>query len=294
VRSFAVPRLVLVLKETTLARGGRAARLARRGDASARRLVQADATHRATVDAVRRALRARGLRAPEITGQAQTAAERRLLAAADLVISVGGDGTLLAASHYVREGAILGVNSAPGDSIGHFCGARGSDFAKTLDAIRSGRIRPRRLARLALRLDGRRLLELALNDVLLAHSIPAATTRYLLRSGGRAEEHRSSGIWISTAAGSTAGIRSAGGVVMPLSSRRVQFRVRELLRETGRRYRLVRGFLPPRRSLTVVSKMAEGRFWVDGARTEFRFPFGARLVVSSAAPPLRLFPPRRA
>jgi NAD+ kinase len=289
VRSFAVPRVALVLKETALARGGRAALLARRGDAAARRLMMADALHRATVGAVRRALAARGLRAIEISGQAETAAQRAVLAAADLVVSVGGDGTLLAASHYVVGGAILGVNSAPGDSIGHFCGARARDFAGTLEAILRGARKPRALARLALVLDGRRLAELALNDVLVAHSIPAATTRYLLQVGGRVEEHRSSGIWISTGAGSTAGIRSAGGVVLPTSSRRVQFLVRELLREPGRRYRSSRGFLAPGRALTVVSKMTEGRFWVDGSRTEFRFPFGARLRVSSAAPPLRLY-----
>ena len=77
-------------------------------------------------------------------------------------------------------------------------------------------------------LDGVMLPEAALNDVLIAHQHPAATSRYLVRLGRISETHRSSGLWVSTPAGSTAGIRSSGGAVLPLRSRRLQFRAREL------------------------------------------------------------------
>jgi NAD+ kinase len=285
-----VSRIVLVLKRTVLARGGAAARMARRGDDTARRLEGAHREHERTVDEVRRALRARVLAWTEIPGDLLDARARRLLGRADIVVTIGGDGTLLAASHYVTTGAVLGVNSAPGDSIGHFCCTRRAVFAETFDAVLAGRLRPVELTRLGLHLDRRRLREPALNDVLVAHPSPAATTRYLLTVGARSEEHRSSGLWISTAAGSTAGIRSAGGQVMPPRSRRIQFRVRELLREPGRRYRLVQGFVAPPAGLTVSSKMPEGLLWIDGARTVYRFPFGARLLVDTSAPPLRIFP----
>jgi NAD+ kinase len=286
--SSLVPRIVLVVKRSVLARGGAAARMARRGHPTARRLHGADREHARTVAAVRQALRERELDAEEIGGDALPRQGERL-GRADLVIPIGGDGTLLGASHYVATGALLGVNSAPGDSIGHFCCTRRALFAATLDAVLEGRRRPVELARLALRLDGRLLREPALNDVLVAHPVPAATTRYRLTVGGRTEEHRSSGIWISTAAGSTAGIRSAGGRVMPRGSRRLQYLVRELLREPGRRYRLPRGFVAPAARLTVSSKMPEGLLWIDGARTIYPFPFGARLDVDTSAPPLRIF-----
>jgi NAD+ kinase len=284
-----VPRIVLVLKQTVFSRGGAAARMARRGHPTARRLPAAHSEHRRTVDEARRSLRALGLGWKEVPGHPLPSRARRLLAGADLVVTIGGDGTLLAASHHVTTGAVLAVNSAPGDSIGHFCAARRATFAGMLRQILDGRMRPAELARLALRLDGGLLPEPALNDVLVAHPVPAATTRYRLVVGRRLEEHRSSGLWISTAAGSTAGIRSAGGRVMPRRSRRLQFLARELLREPGRRYALVRGFVEPGGSLAVSSKMPEGRLWVDGARTVYRFPFGARLVVDATAPPLRFF-----
>ncbi len=263
--------------------------MARRGDPTAHRLAGAHREHRRTVAAVRRALHARALGWKEVPGHPITPRARRLLGRADLVVTIGGDGTLLAAAHHVTSGAVLGVNSAPGDSIGHFCGAHCDSFESTLGAVLEGRIRPRELTRLALRLDGRLLPEPALNDVLVAHPVPAATTRYRLTVGTRTEEHRSSGLWISTAAGSTAGIRSAGGRVMPLGSRRLQYRVRELLREPGRRYRLASGFVGPSSGLTVSSKMPEGLLWIDGSRTVHPFPFGARLQVDTNAPALRLF-----
>jgi NAD+ kinase len=283
-----------VLKKTAFALGGRPARMARQGDVSASRLRRAHATHGRTVMAVRRALRERGIPWLEVPAHALTGRARRTIARADLVVSLGGDGTLLAASHHVTAGALLGVNSAPGDSVGHFCSSRRADFRATLAAILDGRLRPRRLARLSLRLDGRLLPEPALNDVLVAHPIPAATTRYRIAIPGWVEEHRSSGLWISTAAGSTAGIRSAGGRVMPIGSRRLQFRVRELMRESGRAYRLDHGFVAPTARLTLASKMAEGRLWIDGARAAYRFPFGARLEARTDAPVLRIYLRRRA
>lgn len=279
----------VVIKQTALAAGGRAAQFAGKGDATARRLIRADAEHHRTLDVVRRMLTKVGLTFAEIPMQSLTARAKRRLAAVDLVLTVGGDGTALAASHYVRGGAMLGVNSAPDDSVGHFCHATRSDFARKLDDILHARWRPVRLARLAVAFDDAMLPEFALNDVLIAHNCPAATTRYLIQVGAVEEEQRSSGVWISTAAGSTAGIRSAGGRVMPLQSRRVQFLVRELYREPGRTYQLTRGFVAPQENIVIASKMPQGRLYIDGARTAYAFPFGTRAAIGTALSDLKLF-----
>lgn len=188
---------------------------------------------------------------------------------------------------------MLGVNSAPGDSVGHFCSVTRADFAARLDAILTLRWKPIALTRLAVLLDERPLPELALNDVLITHAHPAATTRYLIKLGQREEEHRSSGIWVATAAGSTAGIHSAGGRVMPLRSARLQYLVRELYREVHggrmRDYKLVRGFFGPDEALTVASKMPDGWLYIDGARSAYRFPFGARATLRAAETKLKIF-----
>ncbi len=280
---------VLVVKRTVLDRGGRAARLARAGHATARRLLSAAAEQHQTMAMVLASLARRGIAAVRLPADDLDAAARRLLSRARLVITIGGDGTLLSAAHHIEDGLALAVNSAPRDSVGHFCLTDRRGFEARLAAIERERLHPLVLSRLAATLDGRPLPELATNDVLIAHDHPAATSRYSLKVGKYAEEHRSSGLWIATAAGSTAGIRSAGGRPMPVRSKRLQYRVRELYREPGRVYRLAAGFVGPGESLVVDSKMEAGCLYIDGARTAYRFRFGAHLEVRTAKSPLRLF-----
>ena len=67
-----------------------------------------------------------------------------------------------------------------------------------------------------------------LNEILFCNPIPSATTRYLLTNTGVTQLQQSSGIWISTAAGSTGAILGAGGSLMHLSDWRFQYRIREL------------------------------------------------------------------
>jgi len=284
-------RVVIAVKQTALAAGGRTARLAREGHTSVRALVHAHDMHERSLLAVREALRRRGQQWNEAAMAGPRARFRRAVAEADLVIPVGGDGTVLAAAHAVRRGIVLAVNSAPGDSVGHFCATDAAGFPALLDAILAGRRKGSRLARLEVALQGRVLPERALNDVLVAHACPAATTRYALRAGGRSEPHRSSGIWIATAAGSTAGIGSAGGRAMSLRSRSLQYRVRELYREPRRRYELTDGLVAPGRSLEVTSRMRDGRLYLDGWRVEHAFAFGMRAVFRTAVEDLRIVLP---
>jgi NAD+ kinase len=279
---------VLVLKRPVASRERMAGRLARATPALAGQVTEAASEQERTLLAVEQALSKHGVEPLRISADALDRKAGRALAAARLVVTVGGDGTLLAASQWVTGAAILGVNSAPGSSIGHLALARRADFAGILARIAHGTLHPVPVTRLAVELDGR-LLPPALNDVLLTHARPAATSRYRLSFGGHSEEHRSSGLWISTATGSTAGIRSAGGRPMPLRSHRLQFRARELYREGSGSAYLASGFLPPGGELAVESEMEQGFLFLDGARRASRFPFGARALFRAAQEPLLLF-----
>jgi NAD+ kinase len=280
---------IVTIKQTILDRGGRAARLARAGDVTARRILSSDEEQQRTIEVVRGTLQLHQIRYKEFSAREFSAAEKRQINAADLVITIGGDGTALGTSHYITRGAMVGVNSAPGDSVGHFCHTHRGNFATRFADILRGRWQPTKLARLALSLDDKPIPELALNDVLIAHDCPASTTRYLIERGTVSEEQRSSGIWIATAAGSTAGIRSAGGNVMPLGSQRLQYLVRELYREPHRTYALTHGFVSPHEELIVASKMQNAHVYVDGTRTAYAFPFGTRAKIKVAENRLRLF-----
>jgi NAD+ kinase len=283
-----IKNCVLVVKQSAIVQSNRAARFADRGDVTARRLIDAHKEHQRTADHVRQSIASRGIDFVEMIPHKFKASEKRKLAAADFIVTVGGDGTVLGSSHYVRRGAMLGVNSAPKDSIGHFCMARRNDFDRKLDDILDENIRPQNLARLAVFLDEKQLPELALNDVLIAHKCPAATTRYIIEIGGVREEHRSSGVWISTAAGSTAGILSAGGKAMPRRSRRIQYLIRELYREPERDYKLTRGLLDAG-DILIASKMPQAELYIDGSRTMYLFNFGMRARIKPAESDLKIF-----
>jgi NAD+ kinase len=280
---------VVVVKTPVVDRRGEPARLAQAGQSSAQQLTAAAQTHEQTLAEVVGTLAERGIGCRQERVDSLGALARRAIAAARLVVTVGGDGTFLTSSHWVRDGYLLGVNSAPGDSVGYFSLARRETFAATLDSILQATLRPLSVARLAITLDGQLLPEPALNDILAVHEHPAATSRYVLRLAEKEEEHRSSGLWIAGPAGSTAGIASAGGHRMPLLSRRFQFRARELYRAPDRIYEMAGGFVPPGQSLLVESRMEDGWLFLDGARTSYRFPFGAKAEVRVAPAPLHLF-----
>ncbi|MBI2344373.1 MAG: NAD(+)/NADH kinase [Deltaproteobacteria bacterium] len=207
---------------------------------------------------------------------------------ADLVITVGGDGTVLHTSHSVQSQPILGVKSFGETSVGHFCAATRKSLRTDLAGIFAGRREPRALHRLAVTIDGHPLGELVLNDLLFAHASPAAISDYRLTIGARSEVQRSSGIWVSTAAGSTAAIQSAGGRAMPLNSRRMQYHIREPYL-MGRRIHLRGGALPAHATIVIESLTRHGTLSIDGAHLQYPVPEGSVVRITGAETPLNIY-----
>ncbi|MCA9580367.1 MAG: NAD(+)/NADH kinase [Myxococcales bacterium] len=207
----------------------------------------------------------------------------------DLVITLGGDGTLLWVSHIVGTGVpTLAINTVPDESIGYFCGGTSRDLSTAIEGALDGKLSKTLLTRMRVDLDDKTISHRVLNDMLFSHRIPAATTRYVLSLAGRTEDHKSSGIWVGTAAGSTAALRSAGGKVMPLRSEKLQFVVREPYLGTKTRFRIVKGMVLPDQELTILSETPEGYVYLDGPYREHPVPFGATLTVRLSGQPLTL------
>lgn len=208
----------------------------------------------------------------------------------DLVLSVGGDGTVLDLSHKIDEQPLLAVNSDPGKSFGYFCAGTAAEFPKLLRKTLEGEWDPVNLFRFGVNIDGEWAGCSILNDILVAHGNPAAVTSYILRVGeADAEVQKSSGIWISTPAGSTAAIRSAGGYVLPLDSTKIQYLVREPCPPTVGLYRHVKGIRNPREQFEVISKMPEGRVYLDGPHLGVEFGVGRVLTIDPDVPPLSIY-----
>lgn len=205
-----------------------------------------------------------------------------------LAVPVGGDGTLLEAAHYLRKMPILGVNSDPERSVGRFSACELKTFPEVIKGYLDGRITSVPVHRLEFLLNGRKSRWLVLNDILVTTLSPAGTSRYILKIGSRVEEQMSSGVWISTAAGSTAATYSAGGRVLPVLSRKFQFVVREPYQKKFGPRRLLKGVLEPAQELEMVSNMREGRLFIDGANLSAPFGLGDRLKIRASRQPIKI------
>jgi NAD+ kinase len=260
------PRVLVVYKKSAYQiyvherRHARVTALLRRRSSAVSGMTRAHQDHLRTVAQVRRVLRELGARA--VFRQRR---ERGSTAGFDLVVTVGGDGTLLWASQMVGPGCpVVALNSAPRDSVGYFCAASQDEIGDALRDALAGKLRATELTRMQVDIDGKSVHSRVLNDVLFSHFSPAATTRYAIRFRGRSEAQKSSGVWVATAAGSTAAIRSAGGRVLPIASRELQFAVREPYAVGERSYRILKGMVGPREHVELESHMRAGRLFIDG------------------------------
>ena len=270
------------------------------GDETVRRMHPGHVDHTETVEEVRAALATLGVDATwhEHPHSFKLPLRRHRC---QLVITVGGDGTLLGASHGIGPGVpLLGVNSSPNHSVGFFCAAKKGTVRRAIAAALDGSLKSANLSRMTVELNGRVLLDRVLNEALFCHASPAATSRYLLRvvrSGGAPleEDQKSSGLWIGPAAGSTAAQRSAGGRVLPLASRKLQFVVREpyrpwpegvVAKARARQPRLTRGLIDDGQALALKSKMRSARLFLDGDHIAYELSIGDVLIFRRSEQPL--------
>jgi NAD+ kinase len=284
------PRVLVIYKKSAYRvyvqerRHPRVTALLDAGDRAASRLMRAHGSHEATMLAARDTLRALGARAVFRHRSIRSSAH-----AFDLVVTIGGDGTLLRSSQFVgADCPVVAINSAPDDSVGFFSAGSRDDVADVLAAALRGTLKARRLTRMQVRIDRQLATTRVLNDVLFCHEAPAATTRYAIRFRGREEEHKSSGIWVATAAGSTAAIASAGGRAQPLSSAQLQFLVREPYLHGLVRPRLLHGFVRSGERLHLRSQIRAGRLFIDGPRVFRVVEIGSRIEISQSPEPLTL------
>lgn len=210
-----------------------------------------------------------------------------------LVISFGGDGTFINASHFIEKTLLLGVNSSPENSVGHYCRyeLRTSAGEKklredliTLLEARRGQPKESRLMRLKVLLQDRAAPFPVLNDVLFSEQNPAATSRYTLQWRNHVHHQISSGLWVTTPTGSTAAYASAGG--KPFTRRELRFIVRELYSDAAKK-RLTHGVVRPGESLKIISSMMHGALWLDGSHYRIPVALGEHITLCIHPIPLR-------
>ncbi|MFC1642806.1 NAD(+)/NADH kinase [Myxococcota bacterium] len=256
--------------------------LVKRGDPLVKRWHRSHEEHLRTLEEVMRMLGRTGVH----TALVEHPSSEFDTADANLIVTVGGDGTLLAASHNVAGVPLLGVNSAPSSSLGFFCAAHRDTAARLLTTALAGKVRSLVLTRMKVMVNGAIRSRRVLNEALFSHCSPAATTRYIIQGGGVREEQRSSGFWIGPAAGSTGAQHSAGGRILPLDSDQLQLVVREPYTSFGRRYQLLRMTIEPNHRITVRSSTEDARLFLDGPYLSLHIRLADTLSFSTSDQPL--------
>jgi NAD+ kinase len=146
---------------------------------------------------------------------AQHVAERDIAAKADLVIAIGGDGTLLHAARNVatREVPLVGINRG---RLGFLTDVSPEHMLDTLDAILAGDFLSERRLMLAASMDdaaGNALF--ALNDIVLQKGDTGRLLDFTTEVDDTyVNTHRGDGLIVATPTGSTAYALSCGGPII--------------------------------------------------------------------------------
>lgn len=178
-----------------------------------------------TVTALLAHLRQRGLGALVVSeedevrlpGDYPAATRSELAGRVQLLVSVGGDGTLLQAARLAAELdiPILGINRG---RLGFLTDVSPQDIAASIDAIVEGQLAADRRLLLQAKLqraDGSAEQQLALNDVVLLRRETGRLLDFETHVDGRyVNSHSGDGLVISTATGSTAYALSCGGPIV--------------------------------------------------------------------------------
>lgn len=214
------------------------------------------------------------------------------------VVVVGQDGLVANVAKYVGDLPIVAINPDPRRFDGVLLRFKPDQARAAVSQVLEGKHRLRRVTLAeALLNDGQRML--AFNDLFVG-AASHVSARYTLEVGGRSEPQSSSGIIVSTGAGSTGWLSSvfnmAGGVARFLGSnlgrppalgweeRKLLWAVREPFVSRQSQADLTAGGLREGEELVVESLMPEGGvIFSDGIESDF-LPFTsgtiARIAVS--------------
>lgn len=215
----------------------------------------------------------------------------------DLVIVLGGDGTLTSISHNIDSNTpVMGVNSHPREndndgSYGFYMDSNVSTFAEDLEAALSGKAIVNRLPRLQAIIEttsGNKIkTDPALNDLLIANTHQYAPSKYHLRRGDIETNQQSSGLVFSTWLGQGAWFNQIARLEKLGNSEDSNSHYLVIAREVGLDMGDKAHLDWTNQSTIITSDMHRGYVVPDGW-DEYQFNRGATITVDLSGPVLQL------
>jgi NAD kinase len=203
---------------------------------------------------------------------------------AAVVVVVGQDGLVANAAKYVGGRPIVAVNPDPANFDGILLPFQAPQARRAVKRVLDNKYRARKVTLAECQLnDGQKML--AFNDFFLGCATHTSA-RYTLEFQGQSEPQSSSGVLVSTGAGSTGWLSSVfnmaaginrllggaeeGGVKLPWEDRRLVWAVREPFASRHSQANLVAGILNDGDELVLESLMPEsGVIFSDGIEADF-------------------------
>lgn len=256
--------------------------------------LQEDEAYRRSAETVRREVEF-GLKVQEID---RSLVPTFVFLPQDIVITLGQDGLVANTAKYVGSQPIIALNPDPARFDGILLPFLPNQVRQTVEESidRKSRVRTVTLAEASLT-DGQRLL--AFNDLFLGAQ-SHVSARYRIRWNKIEEPQSSSGVLVSTGAGSTGWVSSvfnmASGVAslvgghalkpvrLDWEDRRLLFVVREPFISRHSRANVVAGIVEPQESLVLESLMPSGGvIFSDGVEADYlQFNSGTSVIVRAA------------
>lgn len=222
----------------------------------------------------------------------------------DLVVAVGQDGLVANVAKYVGAQPIVAVNPDPKRFDGVLLPFRTPDARSAVERVLEGKAKLRQITLAEAKLsDGQRLL--GFNDLFVGAS-SHVSARYKIAAGERQEAQSSSGVLVSTGAGSTGWLSSVFNMAASLAAftggkggqppkldwedPRLVFVVREPFASKHSQASLAAGVLRPGEALVLESQMPSGGvIFSDGVEADaLAFNSGATARIAAAAQRTRL------
>lgn len=217
----------------------------------------------------------------------------------DVVVVIGHDGLVANTAKYVHNKPILGVNPDPALYDGILLPFTLDNYQKAVERVKKNQYQYKKVTMAEAKLnDGQRLL--AFNDFFIGHQ-SHKSARYKVQFQNREENQSSSGIIVSTGAGSTGWLSSLINMANCISSQfgssaaiqqqymswetnKLVFVVREPFLSKASSIQLSTGFITDQNPLQLESSMPrEGVIFSDGVMDDFiEFNSGAIATIGIA------------
>lgn len=221
-----------------------------------------------------------------------------------VVIVIGQDGLVANAAKYVNDSPIIAVNPDASRYDGYLLPFNPANFIGAVESVIANKFNARSItfAEAALN-DGQRLL--AFNDLFIG-AASHVSARYKIAYNDKTEEHSSSGIIVSTQAGSTGWLSSIFNMTfgmhqfiekndtkkkkVKLKDDQLMFAVREPFQSKKSQTEIIAGILNGQTKLILESYMpSNGVIFSDGIESDFlRFNAGAIATIGLAKEKARL------